>query len=89
MTGYVHEYPIEAFVWDSDAQVIGQHYHAGAMVLDWRWSDDDHLDFLLVEEDGEWPFVAIRVHADALDVRTDLWRQDTIRYALISWENML
>lgn len=85
---YVWQLPDEAFSGNSSYEIVGRKYHDNAIVLDWRWYDDDHLQFLLVEEeDEEKPFVIIRVHADAKDQREDITRDDTIRYAMISWEN--
>lgn len=71
-------------------KIVGRKYNSDATVIDWRMSDDDHIDLLMVEENEEdvqdMPFVAVRLHLDVLDLRETLWREDTIRYALIHWE---
>lgn len=81
-------YEQDVSVW-VDGDVIGKKYNADAIILDIAWANDDEVYLLMVEEDEDntlTPFVIVIINLDALDIRKEVTRADTLRYAVIEWE---
>jgi hypothetical protein len=74
-----------------DFEVIGHKYNSDAIILEVAWHGDDHMLVLMVEEDADHPgepFVIVRLHLDALDVRHEVQRMETFRDAFIMWNHL-
>jgi len=81
-------YKQDVAVW-LEGDVVGKRYNADAIILDVKWQDDDNFLVLMVEEDDDnllTPFAIYLINLDALDIRTEVTRADTLRYAVIEWE---
>ena len=73
----------------SETRVVGHEYAEGTTVLDWFDVDDDHVALLMVEsqDEGDNHFVGTIIDIAEANVRIDVWRESTIRYASILWEH--